>query len=68
MLANINLHLPCTFAIKLINQISDESVAELLKEVNNIDKEAPNGSCSGYTKAGKSYIKINSNDKLYLLS
>lgn len=35
--------------------------------INNIDKEAPNGSCSGYTKAGKSYIKINSNDNVGIL-
>lgn len=32
--------------------------------ISNIDKEAPSGSCSGYTQGKKSYITIKANDNL----
>ena len=32
--------------------------------ISNIDKTAPSGSCSGYTKGNKSYITVSANDNL----
>jgi len=37
---------------------------EKIVNINNIDKEGPNGNCSGYYKSGKSYITVNANDNM----
>ena len=54
-----------TYAFKVYNEYG--LMRKYSYVINNIDKESPNGSCNGYTKAGKSYIKINSNDNLGIL-
>ena len=54
-----------TYAFKVYNKYG--LMRKYSYVVSNIDKEEPNGSCSGYTKAGKSYIKINSKDNVGIL-
>ena len=53
---------------KFLIYSKDGSYQEKSIEINNIDKEAPKGSCSGYYKSGKSYITVNATDNMSQIS
>ena len=54
-----------TYAFKVYNTYG--LMRQYNYNISNIDKEAPNGSCSGYTTGRKSYITINSKDNTGVL-
>lgn len=49
---------------KFVIYSKDGSYKEEVVEINNIDKEKPNGSCTGYYKEGKSYIEVSATDNM----
>ena len=54
-----------TYAFKVYNTYG--LMRQYNYNISNIDKEAPSGSCSGYTTGRKSYITVNAKDNLGVL-